>query len=272
MKKRVPHKDVFELYVDKLKSVKEIIAIYCTGSTATKKWDEFSDLDIDVVVEDKDYDKICKKLPKLLDVGKKIKFYNNYPGIDETYAYMGDDYFKVDMEPVKKSSLEPRWSLKDIRIVFDKDGTLTKAHKQSQNKKLPRLTHKEAVNFFIEHRDIQFYVARHCARGLKFSAMNEVNSTWVGLVCFMAKIKGMADFDLLRSAEKVLRISERKLFKMPRFYSDSPKEIEKGMMINWKTMAYLERLYERKFKRKLNLPCNDKEILKIIKGFYKNRS
>lgn len=265
-KSDLPHKGILDSYIDKLKSVKEVIAVYCTGSTATKKWDEYSDLDIDIVVEDKDYDKICKKLPKLLDLGD-MKFYNNYPGIDETYVYMGDKYLKVDMEPIKKGGLGPKWSLKDIRIIFDKEGTLTRVHKQSQGKKLPNLTHKEAVNFFIECRDIQFYTARHCARGLRFSAMNEVNSAWVDLFRFMARIKGMTDFHLVRGAEKVLSVGERKLFKMPKLYSDSPKEIEKGMMQNWKIMIYLEKLYEKKFK-KLNLPCNDKEILRVVKGLY----
>ncbi len=269
-KSDLPHEEILNLYIDKLRSVKEILAVYCTGSTATKKWDEYSDLDIGFVVEDKDYDKFCKKLPKLLDIGKKIKFHNNYLGIDETYAYMGENYFKVDLEPMKKSNIKkPRWSLKDIRIIFDKEGTLTKSYKQSQNKKLPKLSHKEAVNFFIEERDTQFYVARHCARGLRFSEMNSVNSTWVGLVSFMAKIKGMTDFHFFRAAESLLTQKERELFLMPKLHSDSPKEIEKGMMQNWKIMLYLEKLYEKKF-GKLNLPCKDKEILKRLKELYRN--
>ena len=56
-KSDLPHEEILNLYIDKLKSVKEILAVYCAGSTATKKWDEYSDLDIDFVVEDKDYDK-----------------------------------------------------------------------------------------------------------------------------------------------------------------------------------------------------------------------
>lgn len=35
-KSDLPHEEILNLYIDKLRSVKEILAVYCTGSTATK--------------------------------------------------------------------------------------------------------------------------------------------------------------------------------------------------------------------------------------------
>jgi len=68
------HEEKLQEYVEELKKIPEIIAVCYTGSTARQSWDEYSDLDIDIVVEDKDYDKICKKIPELLKWWGPIKF------------------------------------------------------------------------------------------------------------------------------------------------------------------------------------------------------
>ena len=103
MKKRVDYSKELKEFTEKLKKIPEILEVQYAGSTKTKSWDQYSDIDIDIIVRDKDYNKIVKKLPKLLAMWGPIKFYNNYIGNDETYAYIGKDYLKVEIDPIKKS-------------------------------------------------------------------------------------------------------------------------------------------------------------------------
>jgi len=259
----------FEEY---LKEISEIIAVYYTGSTAKKSWDKYSDIDIDVVVKDKDFNKFIKRLPKLLSWWGKIKFINNYPGHSETYAYIGNDYLKVEIDLIKKSWLKGRirdeGKLKGIRIAFDKEGTLTRESKKAPKLKKQKINHKEAINFFLGIRDNLIYSARHFMRGQRLSGASEIGSTAGSLFIYLGKIKGYKDYENLRDAEKHLTKKEWNFLKISSCKSLKKLEVKRALKANWDFMKYLESLYEKKTKKKLNLKVNDKEILKRVNEIF----
>lgn len=255
-----------ERFTKKLEEKKDIIAAFYTGSTASQSWDEYSDIDIAIVVEDKDYAKIVKHIREFLGIWGEIKLINKHRGIDETYAYIGKDYLKVEIDPIKKSELKPRWELKNIRIAFDKDGTITKVLKQSFKKTRPELDHEELVHFFLDTRSNFIYVSRHYARGQRLSGMGELNRISGDLFYYLGKIKGMEGYENIRTAEKHLTRGEWDLLRSSSCRSLELSEVKRAIKSSWDYMKYLEKLYEKETKRKLNLNCNDKEILDVIRG------
>ena len=261
---KVDYSKQLEEFTEKLKKIPEILAVFYTGSTAKKSWDEYSDIDIDIVVKDKDYKKIVKRLPKLLNMWGKVNLCNHYKGINETYAFIGKDYTKVEIDPIKKSDLKPRWELQDVRIAFDKDGTATRVLKQSHKEKRPNLNHEEFVHLFLDTRSNFLYVVRHYARGQKLSGASELGSIGGELFYYLGKIKGMEGYENIRTAEKHLTKKEWNFLKISSCKSLKKAEVKRALKANWEYMKYLERLYEKASGRKLNLKCNDREILKVL--------
>jgi len=253
-------------FTEKLKKISEILAVYYTGSTAGKTWDEYSDIDIDVVVRDKDYYKIVKLLPKILETwsNEKVNLCNHYEGCDEVYSFIGKNYTKVEIDPIKLSELKPCWKLKNIRIAFDKEGALTKVYKKSQKEKREKLNPAEIIWFFLDTRSNFIYVARHYARGQKLSGVSELGSIGGRLFHYLGKLKGMEGYETLRTAEKHLTKKEWNFLKISACKSLEKKEVKRAIHACWDFMKYLENEYEKKTKSKLNLKCNDKDILKII--------
>lgn len=261
---KVDYSEQLEEFTEKLKKIPEILAVFYNGSTATKKWDEFSDIDVCILVNDNNYEKIVKKLPELLSMWGKINLCNHYQNYDETYAFIGKDYTKIEIEPFKESDLNKgNMHLKNIRIAFDKNGNLTHAFDKFKDKKQD-LEHKEMVWFFLDTRSNFIYSARHYARGQKLSGASEIGNIGGQLFYYLGKIKGMEGHINIRTAEKHLTKKEWNFLKISSCKSLKKSEVKRAIKANWEYMKYLEKMYEQKTKRKLNLQCNDKEILTII--------
>jgi len=248
-------------FTEKLKKIPEIIAVYYAGSLGGGTMDKYSDLDIDIVVKDKDYKKITKKIKKLSSFFGEIKLY--YPFA----AYVENDYLKVELEPIKKSSLKPDFFLKHVKIIFDREGTLTKLYKKAQRAKI-KINHGNTVDTFKTLIDDQIYTARHTARGWKFDAMEEANWHSKELFLLLARLKGYDQWGL-RRAEEILSKNELKMFKNTVCTSPKTQNIKKSMKANWKFMKYVKDQYEKKTNKKIDLKVNEKEILRIVDKIYK---
>ena len=258
-------------FTEKLKKIPGIIGIYYTGSTAKKTWDEYSDIDVDIVVKDKDYDKIVKQLPKLLSMWGHIKLINNYKDSDQTYAFIGDGYLKVEIDPIKKSNFKPEWRLKNIRVAYDEGGIIKTVFKKSQKEKRPKLNHKEFIHFFLDVRSNFLYAVNHYMRGEKLAGASELGNVGGMLFYYLGKIKGMEGYEHIRAAEEHLTKKEWNFLKISSCKSLKKQEFKRALKANWEYMKYLEKQYEKKTKRKLKLKCNDKEILKIIEKRLRKR-
>ncbi len=243
-------------FADKLKEIPEILAAFYTGSTAKQTWDEFSDVDVDIVVRDKDFDKICERVPSLLRLWGDVKFSGKYPDEPEIYAHIGEEYLKVEVGVIKESELE---ILTDIRVAFDKKKIL----KKTKTKR--KIDHGRFVNDLLFLRDWHLYTAKHWGRGQRFSALKEVYGVRKELLKLFSKVKGLEDYEVVRGAEKLLSDEERE------FFSSEIRNVQVAMKRNWEFMKHIEGEYEKKFK-KLNLKCDDGEILRKIGEFYDNNS
>jgi predicted nucleotidyltransferase len=256
-----------ELFTEKLKKIPEIAAIYYTGSTATEKWDEYSDIDIDIVIDDKDYLKIVKKLPKILSLWGPIKHWNRYDAHDEHYAFIGEDYLKVEIDPIKSSILKKGidW---DLKLVYDPKGLIRRTKKLAKKKIKPEV--KDFEYRLKYGGDNLIYAVRHFARGQKFSALTELNQDRADLFQLLCKLRGVPDYELIRSAERVFSKKEWKLWEDAQCRSMEKKEFKRAILAIWNFMKYIEGEYEKQTGRKLSLGHNDKELLKLFSRTLKN--
>jgi predicted nucleotidyltransferase len=245
-------------FTEKLKQIPEILAIYYTGSTATYKWDIYSDIDIDIIIADKNYEKIVKQLPKILELWGEVKQWNKYPEHDEHYAFIGKDYLKVEIDPIKRSSLKQGiWP--GAKIVYDPKNIISKLKIIKEKKIIP----KDFPFQCLYNRDNLIYTVRHYARGQKFSAAGELENIRKNLFQQLTQLKGLTDYNLTRTAERAFTKTEWKLWQEATCKSLKLKDFKKAFSAIWRLMKDIESTYEKKYK-KLNLKCNDKEIFKLL--------
>lgn len=262
---KIDHTDKLNNFVEYLKNFPEIIGIAFSGSTATSSWDEFSDLDIDVVSKDKDYKKLVQLIPKFLSWWGEIKFYNNYGTWDETYGFIGKEFLKVEIEPIQESYFKkPNFDIKNIKIVYDKFGILEKGKKNSQKLKHFHLIKKDFVWSFLDMRSNFLYVSNHYARGQKVEAISQMDEIRNDLFKLLGKTKQLQDWEFSRNAERIMSKKEFLFWKESRCNSNDKKDLIKAIKTSWKFMKYVESEFEKKSNEKLNLNVDDEEILNKI--------
>ena len=262
---RVDHSEKLKEFTEYLKTIPEIIGIGYFGSTATGLWDKYSDLDIDIVTKDKDYSKIVKMIPKLMEFWGEVKFWNPYETWDETYAFVGEDYFKVEIEPIKISYFKkPHFDIKRIKIVYDPTGKVAKGKKISQKLKKVHLDEKYFRWCLLDTRSNFFYIVRHYARGQKFHGTEEMKTIKGDLFKLLARLKGVEDYELMRESEKLFTKKELDMWKDAWCNSYEKRELKRSIKANWQLMKYVETKYEKISGKKLKLGTNDKEILEKV--------
>jgi|APSaa5957512622_1039677.scaffolds.fasta_scaffold22044_2 hypothetical protein len=252
-------------FTEYLKTFPEVIGIYYSGSTATASWDEYSDLDIGIVTKDKNYKKIVKILPKLLSWWGNIMFCNPYETWDQMYGFIGEGYFKVEIEPVKVSYFsKPHFDIKNIKIVYDPTKKLAQGKSISQELKTVHLDEKYFRWNLLDTRSNLIYIANHYARGQKIEAIGTIDIIGNELFKLFAKTKNMEDWELRRVAEKEMSKKEHRLWEKSRCGGDTKKEVKRSLKACWDFMKYVEGEYEKASGKKLNLGTDDGEIWKKV--------
>ncbi len=263
---KINHSKELKAFTEKLSKIPGVRGIFYTGSTAKETWDEYSDIDIEVLVKDNAYAELVKKIPALVAMWGKVKFINTYKGLDDSYAFMGEDYLKLEIALKKQSDVKPSWWFREeSRIAYDPEGILTKNLQDSKKMDRPKLNHEEFVHLFLDMRSSFIYIARHYARGQKLSAVSELGRIGGDLFFYLGKVKGLEGYEHVRQAEKNLTQNEWAFVKSSRCTSMDKAELKRCIKVNWDYMKYLETLYEKTSKRRLQLKCNDDEILEVVR-------
>lgn len=240
----------------------DILAVYYSGSTARKSMDKYSDLDLYLVVSSKNYDSFKMKFRQIAELfNEEIKFMFSK---DAAIVYLGKEFIKVEINLVKKEDLKVSSDLGLIRILFDKEGSLTKLHHKSKEVKKELRDKKSAERFFTAVRDHYISIARHYARGQKFSAVYRLQTIKSKMIPFIAEIKSVEDFELIKNAERVLTKKQYSLMKKIDCNVEKDSFI-KGLNSYFEFAKLLQKEYEQKTKQKLEIKCNDKEIISFVR-------
>lgn len=248
-----------------VKENKHIEGCLYLGSLGKETYDMYSDYDIALIVSDKQVKHIRKTWKSIASLIGEFRF--GYAETEEDFKiFVGKDYDKIDLEILDKKSLFPNVRYNFAKIIKDKNNILKNLKEKSRKLKTPNIliSENEFKKRMLEVREGHFYVAKHCKRGLSFSARSELNNLGALLFKILSEIKGMEAHELIRKAEKSLSKTEKTLLKDATCMSETKEEIHRTMSANWKLMKYIEKLYEKRTKKRLNLYINDDEILKKI--------
>lgn len=263
------HKKILEKAIELLKKTPEVHTIALNGSAATGKLTPYSDIDIDVVIKDKEYASFLKKLPPILSSLGEIQLMNKYGGSDEVYAYFGKEYLKVEIDPLRYSEIKPNYFIKDYKIVYAKDNVLKEAVRRSQKIKPVKIDEKIFVWFLKDTRSNLIYVAEHVAKKQLYSAFSDCISLHYGLFLKLGELRGYRDYEFVRRAEKILTKKEKGYLKKSLPGTVTKKEIRQAIFTDLELVQYLEKEFEKEMAREINLGIDDKGIRKHIERLTK---
>jgi predicted nucleotidyltransferase len=250
----------------KLVNFSEVLAVYYAGSTARKSIDKYSDLDLYLVVSSKNYDSFKMKFKQIAELfGEKINFMFSK---DAAIVYLGKEFIKVEINLIKQEDLKVSSDLGLIRILFDKEGSLKNLHHKSKEVKKQLRDVKSAERFFTAVRDHYISIARHYARGQKFSAVYRLQTIKSKMIPFIAEIKGVEDFEVIKSAEKILTKEQYALMKKIDCNTNK-KNFMIGLNSYFNLSNNLQKEYEKKIGEKLKINCNDKEVISLVRDLQK---
>lgn len=241
-------------------------AFYC-GSSGTGLRDEYSDIDLVLVTEEKERRKVFHDVPKVLEraVGLRSKVDNDGKG-EEWCCLVTDDLIGVDIPVMTKEMLTPSYRFAHIKVLKDNRGTIKKFKKKSAQMPI-RIDRKQFENNMRDLLNAQLYLARHVQRGWLAKASRDTAAYGEMLYNYLLLIKG-SKFHApdLRDAEISLAKKEFRMLMATRSFSANREEIGKAMAAVWRLTAYVAELYEKKTGRRVFDEKTTKEVLKRAKA------
>ncbi|WP_166243169.1 nucleotidyltransferase domain-containing protein [Paenibacillus turpanensis] len=125
-------KALLETIVHSLKLRPEVIGIFVGGSIALGNEDNFSDIDLRVVVQEQALSRYIESKQELAkEWGNVLFFEDYYPKAPFTIAHY-DTFIKVDVFFYNTQTLHPSIWLKGIKILFDPEEIISHLLKKSE--------------------------------------------------------------------------------------------------------------------------------------------
>ncbi|WP_438449222.1 nucleotidyltransferase domain-containing protein [Gorillibacterium sp. sgz5001074] len=155
----LPHvrQALLETIVHSLKLRTEVIGIFIGGSIAQGTADQFSDIDLRVVVQEDALSRYIESKQEIVkEWGNVLFFEDYYPKAPFTIAHY-DTFLKVDVFFYNTKTLQPSIWLKGIKILFDPDEIISQIHAKS-----------EALKYKVTQDDVFRW------RGKVFAYMHEI--------------------------------------------------------------------------------------------------
>jgi len=246
-------------------------AFYC-GTSGTRSWGEYSDIDLVLVVADEDQKGFFKKVPKILRKTVGLKSAVNAAGEDSEWCCLiTEDYIGLDLPVLKKADLIPSQKFAHIRILKDHRGLLRRFKKRSADLK-PLIDAEKFINDMRQIKDDQLCLARQVRKGQLLEAMSECTRDGEELFHWLAKLKGVKyQPPSLRDAEKILTKKELELLLETRVKNPVDEEIRVSMKALWKLTLHTIELYERKTGREFPTSYDDGRFLDVVDDVYERR-
>ena len=235
-----------------IKKNKKIISGFYSGSVGKGSNDQYSDLDIELLVN-KDYLSDCKnnikQLLRILGEIKLIYFFNE----KNVKSLIGKNYNKVDIKIHTKNTLIPREKYNKIKIIKDNNQILEKC--QAKSKKLKtKLTKTYLEDQFKEAIISQIMISKRLKRGWKWSSLEWINYRVERLVNDLIRMQGKLQFGMT-NIENLLRKNELNMLNNSFCKNTTKNEIKRSAKELWKFTKYV---YIKK--AGLKIPINEKEF------------
>jgi len=251
---------------------KRILAAFTCGSIATATYDQYSDIDLVLLVENDDQKAYFQKVPEILRRSVGLKSAVNEAGEDREWCCLiTEDYIGLDLPVFTRADLVPSPKFAEIKILKDHYGLLRRFKKKCRIMR-PRFNTKRFVNDMQDIKNDQLYMARAVRKGRLLEAMGECTRVGEELFGWLAAIKGIAyQPPSLRDAEKIL--TEKELFMLLRTRAKSPRatDIRTAMQALWELTLHVIEEHERKTGKAFPKSYDDVEYARLVDDVYAGR-
>lgn len=173
----------------------EVCGVILVGSSANNKGDEYSDLDISIVVsEEGKTEEVWKKINAEVKTALKLVFLyeNTYAENNYLSVTFMENFLEVDLGVISLDLLEARRP--DWEIIFDRDGSVLKKMQETSNPESDKIKFdEEFINVNLTHalyHTRNFLVALR--RGRLFRAMKEIEDFRNNLIDLVGDQEGLA--------------------------------------------------------------------------------
>jgi hypothetical protein len=169
------HREVLQSAVDYFSGDDRVIGLLLGGSIVQGTMDEYSDIDLDVIVREEDFDAVfseCERTSEAIGhplarfIADHLRF-----GAD-MYIVLYEGPVKLDLDYRRKSDLEPSWRWKDRRVLKDTDGFLAEIVSKSRTLEPPSLPTERILNLDEKFWTWCWYVFGKIMRGELWEALD----------------------------------------------------------------------------------------------------
>ncbi len=212
----------------------EVLAALYTGSLAAGTADEFSDLDVELVLSPEvDDPRAC--VERLVCAFGRPRFH--YWREELLTAFAGSSWQRLDLRYVAARELAPNSRLAGARVWKDLGGGAGDAVIRSVAAR-PTATRDDARRELSFAIDTQIYAALHIARGALWSAQGELVHRAQSLYALLAQLRGVQPFGF-RGVESLLDADERK--RLERAWPREPRrrELRRAARALWGWTGYV---------------------------------
>jgi hypothetical protein len=246
-------------------------AFYC-GSLAKGTHTAYSDIDLVLLVREKDKKTLFRRVPRMIHKAIGLKSAVNEGGQSREWCCLvTDDYIGLDLPVFTRRDLVPDPKFADIKILKDYRNLLREFRRRS-NALRPRIDTSRLFHDLQDIKDDQLYVARMVKKGQLLEAMGECTKIGEELFHWLVVLKGVKYHPpSLRDVTKILTGKELYLFLRTRPKSPTASDIRDAMRAVWEFTLHVIEKCKRKTGKQMPTSYDDDEFLGLVNDVYLGR-
>jgi predicted nucleotidyltransferase len=246
-------------------------AFYC-GSLADGTHTAYSDIDLVLLVREKDQKAYFRRVPRMLKRTVGLKSAVNEGGQGKEWCCLvTDHYIGLDLPVFTRGDLVPHPKFARIRILKDHRNLLREFRRRSAALR-PRVDGARFAQDMQDIKDDQLYVARMVKKGQLLEATGECTRIGEELFHWLANIKGVKYHPpTLRDVTRILTGRELYLFLRTRPKSPTVSDIRDAMKAVWEFTVHVIDKYRRKTGKQVLSSYDEVEFLDLVNEVYLGR-
>jgi hypothetical protein len=172
------HKDVLKNAIDYFAEDDRVPGLFISGSIVSGTMDEYSDIDLDVIVRDDEFESVFSERDRAVEsIGRPLARFiaDHLPIRVDMFIVLYEGPVKLDLDYIRASVLEPNWRWSRRHILKDTDGFLDDIVSRSKGLEAPSLSKERILNLDEKFWTWCWYVFGKIQRGELWEALDGIH-------------------------------------------------------------------------------------------------
>jgi hypothetical protein len=172
------HRDVLKNTIDYFAADNRVLGLFVGGSIVSGTMDEYSDIDVDVIVRDDDFESVFSERGRAVEaIGRPLARFiaDHLPIRVDMFIVLYEGPVKLDLDYIRASVLEPNWRWSRRHILKDTDGFLADIVSRSEGMTRPSLDVERIQNLDEKFWTWCWYVFGKIQRGELWEALDGIH-------------------------------------------------------------------------------------------------